>query len=435
MTNGQIIEILEYWNFWGARPETGIARSGYADELYRQRRIKEVSVVSGVRRSGKSTILLQVLERLISGGVPEENTLYVNFEEPAFAPELNLEFLLQLHDAYLEKFAPRGKAYIVLDEVQLVPQWEKFVRGLYDRNRNIKFYVTGSSSKLLSREFGSALTGRTYANEVFPLSFAEFLGFGAKGGLTDQSLAGRGPWLRHQLLEYMRYGGFPQVALTKNKKDKLAILKGFYSAIIEKDIVQRFEVRDVRQLKEFYVNLVTNISSLFSAYRAEKKQDISQPTAAKFLEYAREVYLAETIDLFSYSYAKQKANPGKVYVVDPGIYSAISFRFSENLGKIFENLVYLEYRRRNQDVFYWKGKKEVDFLVRQGNKVKKAVNACWQLGPENRDRELASLLEAMDAFKLREAEIISLEHEETVRTGGKTVKIKNFFNEFVANQV
>ena len=177
MNKAQITEILTYWNLWKGERETGIERVKYVKELLRQKDIKEVSIVSGIRRSGKSTILLQVLKKAIEQGLPGENTLYVNFEEPAFAPHLKLEFLSEILDAYLEKFNPEGKILIVLDEVQYINGWEKFVRGLYDRGEKIKFYVTGSSSKLLSKEYGAALTGRIYTNEIFPLSFKEFLVF------------------------------------------------------------------------------------------------------------------------------------------------------------------------------------------------------------------------------------------------------------------
>ncbi|MCG2695819.1 ATP-binding protein [Candidatus Parcubacteria bacterium] len=278
MTNSQIIEILEYWNFWNQDRDAGIIRHEYVDELYRQRNIKEVSIAAGVRRSGKSTILLQVLKRIINSGVSVKNTLYINFEEPAFAPYLKLEFLLQSYDAYLEKFNPQGKIFIVLDELQIVPQWEKFVRGLYDRGENIKFYITGSSAKLLSKEFGSALTGRIYSNEIFPLDFREFLEFKGKQSLLG-GLSGKGsPALRNYFIEYMKFGGFPQVVLTNQEKDKTQILKDYYSAVIEKDIVQRYEVRDVKKLKEFILNLITNISAAFSGYRAEKSKEYpSQP--------------------------------------------------------------------------------------------------------------------------------------------------------------
>ena len=304
----------------------------------------------------------------------------------------------------------------------------KFVRGLYDRGENIKFYGTGSSSKLLSKEFGSALTGRTYSNEIFPLSFREFLEFKGKQNLLNRAGGKGSPKLRYWLRQYMKFGGFPQVALTAKEKDKTQILKDYYSAIIEKDIVQRYGIRDAKKLKEFCLNLIINISTAFSGYKAEKKQKISQPTANKFLEYAREVFLVQTIDFFSYSFVRQKANPSKVYTIDPGLYNAVSFRFSENLGRIFENLVYLEYRRKRQEVFYWHNKNEVDFLVRKGVKINKIVNACWELNKENREREINGLLEAMDKFKLKNAEIITMGYKEEIKIGNKKIQVKNFFD-------
>lgn len=429
MENSKIIEILSYWNLWDKDRDFGIMRRLYVDELYRQRNIKEASVVSGVRRSGKSTILLQVLKKIISGGIPKENTLYVNFEEPAFAPYLNIDFLLNIYDAYLEKFNPQGKIFVALDEIQTVPQWEKFVRGLYDRGENIKFYITGSSSKLLSKEFGSALTGRIYSNEVFPLSFREFLEFKNQQKLLNKNASKNSPEIRNFFRQYMEFGGFPQITLTENKKDKIQILKDYYSAIIEKDIVQRYEVRDIKKLKEFCLNLIVNAGTAFSGYMAEKRQKISQPTANKFLEYAKEVFLVQAIDYFSYSFAEQKTNPHKIYAIDSGLYNAVSFKFSENLGKIFENLVYLEYRRRQKDIFYWKNKNEVDFLIREGTKIDKIINICWELTEENEQREIAGLLEAMEKFKKREAEIITVGYGKEIKIGNKKIKVKNFFEE------
>jgi uncharacterized protein len=430
MKKSQIMETLAYWNLWENERDTGIERSEYVKELLRQKDIKEISIVSGIRRSGKSTILLQVLKKAITDGLPKENTLYVNFEEPAFAPQMKLEFLSEILDAYLEKFSPEGRILVVLDEVQYVDGWEKFVRGLYDRGENIKFYITGSSSKLLSKEYGTVLTGRTYTNEIFPLSFKEFLVFKKKEKLLN-FVKGKGtPALRNQFMEYLKYGGFPRVALNPKVQDKLQLLKDYYSSIIEKDIVQRYEVRDIKKIKEYYINLVTSIATNFSGYRAEKILDISQPTANKFFAYAEEVYLAQGISLFNYSYLKQKANSEKVYVIDSGIYRAVSFRFSENLGRIFENLVFLEYRRKSEDIFYWKGKNEVDFLLRKGTIIEKAVNVCWELNDENKEREIAGLKEAMEKFKLKKAEIITMGYAEEIKVKGGKIVVKNYLEEF-----
>ena len=428
MNDSQLIEVLEYWNFWNQDRHTGVYRKAYTDELYRQRALKEASVVTGVRRAGKSTILLQVLIKLIDTGTPRQNILYINFEEPTFIPYLEIEFLLRIHDLYLERFNPKGRTYIVLDEVQLVPGWERFVRGLYDRERNIKFYITGSSSRLLSKEYGASLTGRFVSNEIFPLSFQEFLGFKNRENLIDKSQGKGSPALRNFFNEYIRFGGFPQVVLTEKEKDRMQILKDYYTAVIEKDIVQRYEVRDIKKLKEFCLNLYANVAAHFSGYQAEKKQKISQPTANKFLEYAREVFLVQTTDYFSYSFTEQKSNPYKVYAIDPGLYNAVSFRFSENIGRLFENVVYLALRRKGKDIFYWKGKGEVDFLIRKGTRIDKLINVCWDLNENNEKRELSGLCEAMDRFDVADAEIIISGYDDRVDFKGKKIVISNFFN-------
>ena len=428
MNDSQLIEVLEYWNFWNQDRRTGVYRKDYVDELYRQGKLKEASIVAGVRRAGKSTILLQVLRKLIDSGTPRENILYVNFEEPTFIPYLTVEFLLRIHDLYLERFNPRGRTYVVLDEVQLVPGWERFVRGLYDRDKDIKFYITGSSSKLLSKEYGTSLTGRIVSNEVFPLSFQEFLAFKEKEEMIERSRGKGSPALRNLFNQYTRFGGFPQVVLTEEEKDKMQILKDYYTAVIEKDIIQRYQVRDIKKLKEFCLNLYANAASHFSGYQAEKRQKISQPTANKFLEYAREVFLVQTTDYFSYSFTEQKANPYKVYAIDPGLYNAVSFRFSENLGRIFENVVYLALRRKGEEIFYWKGKGEVDFLIRKGTGIDRLINVCWELNKKNEKREFSGLYEAMKQFNVSNAQIIVSGYDDQVDIKGKKIVISNFFN-------
>jgi len=142
MNDSQLIEVLDYWNFWNQDRRTGVYRKDYVDELYRQGKLKEASIVAGVRRAGKSTILLQVLRKLIDSGTPRENILYVNFEEPTFIPYLTVEFLLRIHDLYLERFNPRGRSYVVLDEVQLVPGWERFVAVLATDADNVFLVLT-----------------------------------------------------------------------------------------------------------------------------------------------------------------------------------------------------------------------------------------------------------------------------------------------------
>ena len=429
MTNQEIIDILSQWNFWQKEPKTGLARPKYVSPLLKQKDQKEVSIITGVRRSGKSTVLLQILKEIIKGGTAVQNIVYINFEEPAFAPDLNLNFLLQIYDAYRERFLPHGKIYVALDEVHQVPQWEKFVRGVYDRGDEVKFYVTDSSSHLLSQEYGRALTGRTYSNLIYPLSFQEFLSFKNHDDLLNSDNR-CSPELRHLLREYLEFGGFPQVVLSDGEEVKRQLLKEYYSAIIEKDIASRYQVRDMRQLKEFCLLVMTQNGLSMSGYLAEKKQGISQPTANKFLSYLEEVLLMVPANYFSFSLAQQQKRPRKFFSIDTGLYNAVSFKFSENIGRVFENAVFLALKRSGAEVFYWQDKQETDFVVREGRAVKRLINVCWDLTNDNKKREVAGLEEAMKKFGIYESELITLEYEDKIKTPSGTVRIKNFFNNF-----
>ena len=431
MLNKEIISVLSEWNFWHKDISTGVLRQKYVGDLYRQKDLKEVSIVTGVRRSGKSTIVLQTLKQIIKSGVPVVNILYVNFEEPIFSTNLDLNFLLQMFRAYREEFSPKGKVYVALDEVHLVPQWEKFVRGIYDRDSNIKFFITDSSSHLLSNEFGSSLTGRTFTNAVYPLSFGEYLKFNHEEKQLDGDA--HTPELMHLFLKYLEFGGFPQIVLTFSDDDKSRLLKEYYFAILEKDIIARYGVRNARQFKEFALFAISSSGLIVSGYAAEKKQNIPQPTANKFLDYLEEVFLLSQARYFSYSLTKQRKWPAKVYCVDTGLYNATSFQFTENIGRSFENAVYLGLKRAGLEVFYWKNKKETDFLVRDGRKIDRLLNVCWDLNKENKDREISALIESMQEFKIDKGEIITVGYEDTITVETGTIEIKNFFSvpEFV----
>lgn len=437
MDNQEIISILSQWNFWQKEIDTGLARPKYVQNLFKQKDLKEVSVITGVRRCGKSTALLQALKEIIKSGVPSENILYVNFEEPAFAADLDLKFLLRIYDAYKEKFSPKGKIYIALDEVHMVPQWERFVRGIYDRGDKAKFFITDSSSHLLSKEYGNTLTGRIYSNVIYPLSFREFLFFKKQNELLnigsididiDKDIDTESAKLRNTFKEYLEFGGFPQIALSVGVETKKQLLKDYYSAIIEKDIASRYKLRDTQRLKEFCLLAMMQNGLQMSGYLAEKKQNISQPTANKFLSYLEEVFLMLPAGYFSYSLTQQQKRPKKFYSVDTGIYNAVSFRFSENIGRVFENAVFLSLKRAGHEIFYWQDKKETDFAIREGRAVKRLINVCWNLTEENKMREIDGLKESMAKFKLQESELITLQYEDKINTGKGIVKINNFFN-------
>lgn len=402
MNTSEIIEILNKWNFWNQKIDTGFKRHLYLEKLNRYMKMPEIIALTGVRRSGKSTIILQLIEELIANKVKPENTLYVNFEEPNFSGDLDLKFLLKIFDAYLEFYNPKGKTYLFLDEVQLVNRWEKFVVSLYDRKADIKIFVTGSSSKLLKGEISTLLSGRYISEIIYPLSFKEFLDFkNVKYAPLIKS-----PKLYNYLREYAEFGGFPRVVTEDEEYNKKVILAEYFSSILEKDILLRHNIKNVKDIREIINFTFANISSQISSYSLEKILGISSQNIRRYFDYFNEAFLLQFISFFAYSVKKQIYNPQKAFSIDTGLRNAVSFKFSEDAGKLLENIVLIEYLRKKKIVYYWQKKNEIDFLLRDGHKVSELVNVCYSLNNGALNREIKSLKEGLNEFKNAKAKLI-----------------------------
>ncbi|MFH0923980.1 MAG: ATP-binding protein [Candidatus Falkowbacteria bacterium] len=365
MNTAEIITILDKWNFWNQKIDTGFRRESYLKKMNKLLAMTEVVALTGVRRSGKSTLILQIIQELIAKGVNPENTLYVNFEDLNFSDNLTVKFLGKIFDAYLEFFDPKEKIYIFLDEAQLVNEWERFVVSLYDRRVNVKIFVTGSSSKLLMGEISTLLSGRYVSEIIYPLSFAEFLDF-RKEKYTPLI---KRPKLYNYLREYIEFGGFPKVVIEKEKYGKKILLMEYFNSILERDILLRHSIKNEKDIKEIAGFALANISSRISTYRIEKDFGISNPNARRYFGYFQEAFLLQFATFFSYSVKKQIYNPQKVFCIDTGLRNAVSFKFSEDIGKLMENIIYLELLRKKESPYYWEGKGEIDFVLRRGNKV------------------------------------------------------------------
>ncbi|MEW6609989.1 MAG: AAA family ATPase, partial [bacterium] len=233
MNSEQIIETLLLWNFWEKDIDIGVLREEYLTRIKRYLSTDEIVVVTGVRRSGKSTLLLQVIFELIKNNLPSINTLYVNFEDPRFYNFLNIDLLDRIWQAYNDYLKPKGKVYLFLDEVQKIIGWENWVRAKYDRKEAVKIFVTGSNAELLSSEFASLLTGRHLELFITPLSFREFLIFKGMGIKTDKLW-----WIQNKnrlnnfTLEYLQLGGFPKIVLTRDELLRKELLTQYFNDIL-----------------------------------------------------------------------------------------------------------------------------------------------------------------------------------------------------------
>ena len=389
------LDILADWNFWGNRKiDTGINRGRYLTSLNRLIKMPEIVSVCGVRRCGKSTILLQVIREMrLKKGVPYENCLYINFEDPRLGENFKAVNLFEVLKEYTNSFKPKEKVYLFLDEVQNVDGWEKFCRTIYDQKKNIKIFVTGSTSKTFSSDLSKLLSGRVINFPVSPLDFAEFLDF-KKGGGID---------------EYLRFGGFPRVVLEENETNKMALLISYYETIIEKDVLLRNDIRNKVELKNLARYVLSNIGNQISGYALEKTLKISNENIGRYLSLLEESFIISRIPLFSYSVKKQIYNPDKVFSIDTGLSNVAGFNFSENRGRLLENLVYQKLSQGNGQVYYWKNKTEVDFLTFAKGKVDKLINVTQTVDdPEVKQRELNSLTAGNEEFKEAKPILLSL---------------------------
>ncbi|MBC2763230.1 MAG: AAA family ATPase, partial [ANME-2 cluster archaeon] len=220
MRKDDIIAVLSRWNFWTNIPETGKERSQLQQALkYLGSKANKVVVISGVRRAGKTVLTRQVVKRLIEEGHDEKSTLIINFEDPSFSEELDLKHLQSTYEAYLEIMQPSMQPVVILDEIQDIPKWEKFVRSLQERNE-ARIIVTGSSSALMSGEFSTVLTGRTLEINMYPLSFREFLDFSGMELRTPSDIILRKDEIIRSLKVYEESGGFPEVVIETSSELK-----------------------------------------------------------------------------------------------------------------------------------------------------------------------------------------------------------------------
>lgn len=353
-----------------------------------------ITILTGIRRCGKSTVLLQLKNKI-------QNFSYFSFEDPRLA-------LFEVNDFFkLENvFAGENNVYL-FDEIQNVEGWERYVRVLHDQKK--KVVLTGSNARILSRELGTSLTGRQITHDIFPFSYREYLQHrNLKPGIESFG-------------EYFLSGGFPEY-ISQGKRDALLNL---YNDLIYRDIVVRHGLRNAKVLNELGVFLATNIGKEFSYNKLAKNFDLGSVNSVRsYISYFEDAYLFFTVSRFSFSVKQQAINPKKVYGIDTGLLSTISLSFSKNKGRLLENLVFIHFRRLGKDVYYFRQKGECDFVVTQDNTIEYAAQVCFELNHDNLDREINGLLEAMNELQLDKGYIFTFNQQDRFEKKGKTLYVQ-----------
>lgn len=425
MEKRELLEILEEWNFWKKELDTGRKRRAYIEKCLSFFKTNVIVAIIGVRRSGKSYIMRQIIKKLIENGISKENILMVNFEDKRFV-EFYPKLLDEIYETYLEFLKPEKNPFIFLDEIHNVPKWEKWVRTLHELGKG-KVVISGSSSKLLSGELASVLTGRHLDIFVFPLSFKEFLYFKNLEIKDELDLIAKKIEIKRTFNEYSEFGSFPEVILSNEKKQ---LLLTYFDDILTKDIEKRYKLKKSEKLRALARFYLTNISSPITFNSLKKSLDTTTNTIEKFSSYLEEVNIIFFVKRFSFQIKEQEKSARKVYSIDIGLANSIGFKFRENFGKIAENIVAIELKRKETlnpsiEIYYWKNPQheEVDFIVKEGLKVTQLIQVCWSIYDERtKEREIRALLKASKELKCKNLFIITEEREGEEKIKGKNIK-------------
>ena len=426
MTKHEIIQILDDWNFWNRDQKTGVSRPIYISRLESLFSSNQVITITGPRRAGKSFVMRQMAKQLINKGHNPKDIMHVNLEDPRFT-ESGVLFLEKIFETYREYISPQNTPILFLDEIQEIEGFEKWVRMMHELSK-AKIIISGSNARILSRELGTLLTGRHLDMEVFPLSFIEFLSFN-NIALTDKmDLIGKESEIKSALRKYIEYGSFPEVALSEQKKE---ILLSYFEDVITKDLLRRFNIKKTQDLRAIAKHYLSNISALSTFKSIERSLDMSITSVKSYTGYLEQAYLLFPLKRFSFKVKEQEKSPRKIYAIDTGLCNAVGFRFSENDGRLAENVVFVALKRKqnlnpDMELFYWKDvhHREVDFVIKDGLKVTNLIQVCWNVQDEKtKNRELRSLRKAMEELNVTNATVITGETEGEERLHDNTVKL------------
>ncbi len=389
----------------------------------------KATVITGMRRAGKTWFCYQDIQQKLAEGIDKNRLLYLNFEDKRLLPFTAMDWQWIPELFFNKTPGLRDQpCYWYLDEVQRLEGWELFVRRMLDTEQ-IHLCVTGSSSRLLSTEIATTLRDRSLTQEIFPYSFAEVL--------TRRHPEIRSPYrwgagsraaAQHTLEEYRRIGGFPEVQDTTPDLRR-QVLRSYVDVVILRDVIERIGGSNVVALRALIRSLLSACATRFSVnrfYNALRSQGIScsKDDLYAYLRQLQDAYLIFLAPIYSRSEAVKRVNPGKVYVIDPGLIEALAPPITEDHGAALENMVYLRIRQAGLEPAYYVTEKgyEVDFIVIRDDHSRELVQVCWNMDEAStRERELRGLHAAMTELNLTTATIVTWMEERDTENGVRIV--------------
>lgn len=394
----------------------------------------KIRCLQGVRRSGKTFTFYQLVDELLKQEVEKQRILYINFEDERLLPLSASDFSTILN-TYFETYPAfkEQRVFLFFDEIQNVTNWEKFVRRVHDAE-NVQINLTGSSSRLLSRDIATALRGRTLSYEIFPFSFAEYLRY--KNISREATSSKVRSHIVHAFETYLHCGGFPEV-VGYSEEFRIKTLQEYFNLILYKDMIERYDIRNYALVKYLLRFLLANNANPFSVnkfYNDSKSQGykVSKDAIHNYLAYLEDAYCFSLVSIFSESERARQVNYRKIYTIDHGLVTAMTSTVSFNTGRLLETTVYNQLRRKleRSQVFYYKtsGGEEIDFITMERGEVTNLIQVCDLLtDPTTRKREIGALFSAMQELDLSEAVIITHNSNETLSEAGKTIRIIPFY--------
>lgn len=397
MSNKLLTELLEEF-----RDKIGNIDGGVPRAIHLPMVPNKIKTLIGMRRTGKTYFLYQTIKALLAKKIPVERILFLNFEDDRLFPADQAK-LRELIEAFYTLYPENhhDTCYFFLDEIQNVEQWPQVVRRFFD-TKQAEIFLTGSSAKLLSKEIATSLRGRSISTECWPYSFQEYLtaneiNFSEKKPLGKIS---RDKFSKH-LLNYLEVGGFPEI-VNLDITDRIRVLQDYVNVVIFKDIIERYKITNIFLVKYIIKTLIKSAGGTFSTnkfFNDIKSQGfgVSKMTVYDYISYIEDAYLAFTIPLYSPSFRKTQTNPRKIYIVDTGLINAYNAQQSNNIGRLFENLIYLDLRRKGWEVYYYltQNRYEIDFLAKSIDGKFHLYQVVWDVhDSETLERETRALKEA-----------------------------------------
>jgi predicted AAA+ superfamily ATPase len=387
--------------------------------------LKRILAIVGPRRAGKTYFMYQLIQSLLQDGrYSKKHILFLDFEDYRLG-ELTGDTMDEIFTAF-HQVAGQYPLFLFFDEIQNLPNWNRVLRTLHNRGQ-FRIIVSGSNSKLLSGEIATELRGRYEDILMLPFSFREYLEYrDISHTPTSLHTAARGNILA-AFDDYIRHGGFPEVVIADTEMEQRKLVQSYFKTIFYRDILERYNIKARYVLDALMNDIMENYAGIFSITRFEKQlksSDLagSKRTIANYFHYITEAFFVIANEKFSFSPRRRAMNPKKAYLTDTG-FAALGRPFTENRGRIIENIVAIELFRRGMETYYFKNRNECDFIIKQGRRPTYAIQVCWELTGRNEKREIAGLVEACRSLGLTSGIILTYVQDEERDKDGLKISV------------